>query len=208
MKYELPQLPYGYDALEPYIDAKTMEIHYTKHHQTYVTKLNEALDKHLEIADTPLEELLANLDAVPEDIRTAIRSHGGGHSNHSFFWTIMGPSTPDSSKEPEGTLAEGINTVFSDLTKFKEEFTKAATGVFGSGWAWLVIGEDGKLAITVTGQQDSPIMKHQKPVLGLDVWEHAYYLKYQNKRPDYIEAWWNVVNWKVVEENFKKAVVS
>jgi superoxide dismutase, Fe-Mn family len=198
MKYELPKLPYGYDALEPYIDAKTMEIHYTKHHQTYVTKLNEALDKHPEIADKPLEELLANLDAVPEDIRTAVRNHGGGHSNHSFFWTIMGPKRD---KGPGGKIAAGIEDTFGDFTKFKEEFTKAATGVFGSGWAWLVL-DKGKLAIVSTPNQDSPLMKNQKPVLGLDVWEHAYYLKYQNKRPDYIEAWWNVINWEKVEEYF------
>jgi Fe-Mn family superoxide dismutase len=208
MKYELPKLPYAYDALEPYIDAKTMEIHYTKHHQTYVTKLNEALDKHPEIADKPLEELLGNLDAVPEDIRTAVRNHGGGHSNHSFFWTIMGPTISNSSKEPIGASADSIKSAFGDFPKFKEEFTKAAAGVFGSGWAWLVLDENGKMAITSTGMQDSPIMKNQKLLLGLDVWEHAYYLKYQNKRPDYIDAWWNVVNWQGVEQKFKDAAVS
>jgi Fe-Mn family superoxide dismutase len=202
MKYELPKLPYAYDALEPYIDAKTMEIHYTKHHQTYVNKLNEALDKHPEIADKPLNELLANLDAVPEDIRTAVRNHGGGHVNHSFFWTIMGAQGAGVGKEPEGKIADEIIAAFGDVAKFKEEFAKAATGVFGSGWAWLVIGADGKLAITSTPNQDSPIAKHQKPLLGLDVWEHAYYLKYQNKRPDYIDAWWNVVNWAAVNEKF------
>jgi superoxide dismutase, Fe-Mn family len=205
MKYELPKLPYGYDALEPYIDAKTMEIHYTKHHQTYVTKLNEALDKHPEIADKPLEELLANLDAVPEDIRTAVRNHGGGHLNHSFFWTIMAPQGAGVGKEPEGKIAEGIVATFGDVSKFKEEFVKAATGVFGSGWAWLVIGADGKLAVTSTPNQDSPLIKKQKPLLGLDVWEHAYYLKYQNKRPDYIDAWWSVVNWNMVNEKFEEA---
>jgi Fe-Mn family superoxide dismutase len=208
MKYELPVLPYSYDALEPYIDAMTMEIHYTKHHQTYVTKLNEALDKHLELADKPLEEMLANLDSVPEDIRTAVRNHGGGHSNHSFFWKIMTPQTTEESKQPEETLAQGISDVFGSLDNFKEEFNKAATGIFGSGWAWLVIDEHGKLAVTSTSNQDSPLMKNHKPVLGLDVWEHAYYLKYQNKRPDYIGAWWNIVNWSAAEENFKKAVVS
>jgi Fe-Mn family superoxide dismutase len=202
MKYELPKLPYGYDALEPYIDAKTMEIHYTKHHQTYVTKLNEALDKHPEIAEKPLEELLANLDGVPEDIRTAVRNHGGGHSNHSFFWTIMGPNMPNIGKEPDGKIAGEIAGAFGDVSKFKEEFTKAATGVFGSGWAWLVVGEDGKLVVVSTPNQDSPLIKHQKPLLGLDVWEHAYYLKYQNKRPDYIDAWWNVVNWSEVNKRF------
>jgi len=206
MKYELPKLPYGYDALEPYIDAKTMELHYTKHHQTYVNKLNEALEKHPEIADKPLDELLGNLGAVSEDIRTAVRNHGGGHANHSFFWTIMGPHAADASgtaamtQEPSGDLATGIKTAFGDFAQFKEAFTKAAGGVFGSGWAWLVIGADGKLAITSTPNQDSPIMRGQKPLLGLDVWEHAYYLKYQNKRPDYIEAWWNVVNWSEVNK--------
>jgi Fe-Mn family superoxide dismutase len=202
MKYELPKLPYAYDALEPYIDARTMEIHYTKHHQAYVNKLNEALDKHPEIADKPLNELLVNLDAVPEDIRTAVRNHGGGHANHSFFWTIMGAQGAGVGKEPEGKIADAIVTAFGDVAKFKEEFTKAAAGVFGSGWAWLVIGADGKLAITSTPNQDSPLMRGQKPVLGLDVWEHAYYLKYQNKRPDYIDAWWNVVNWSSVNEKF------
>jgi len=199
MKYELPKLPYGYDALEPYIDAKTMEIHYTKHHQTYVTKLNEALDKHPEIAERPLPELLKALDTVPEDIRTAVRNHGGGHSNHSFFWGIMGPNAGQPA-EPNGAVKDAIVQTFGDFTKFKEAFAKAATGVFGSGWAWLVV-EKGKLVITTTPNQDSPLMKMQKPVLGLDVWEHAYYLKYQNKRPDYIDAWWNVVNWEAVEKN-------
>lgn len=205
MKYELPKLPYAYDALEPYIDARTMEIHYTKHHQTYINKLNEALDKHPEIADRPLDELLADVDAVPEDIRTAVRNHGGGHSNHSFFWTIMGAPGVGVGKEPEGKIADEIVATFGDVAKFKDEFTKAAGGVFGSGWAWLVIDADGKLAITSTPNQDSPLMEHQKPLLGLDVWEHAYYLKYQNKRPDYIDAWWNVVNWSAVNEKFESA---
>jgi len=182
-----------------------MEIHYTKHHQTYVTKLNEALDKHQEIAEKPLAELLANLDAVPEDIRTAVRNHGGGHSNHSFFWTIMGANMPNIGKEPVDGVGDAIRSTFGDFSKFKEEFAKAAAGVFGSGWAWLVVDEDGKLAVTSTPNQDSPLMKHQKPVLGLDVWEHAYYLKYQNKRPDYIDAWWNVVNWDAVSEKFNSA---
>jgi len=201
MKYELPKLPYAYDALEPYIDAKTMEIHYTKHHQTYVNKLNEALDKHLEIADKPLAELLANLDAVPEDIRTAVRNHGGGHWNHSFFWTVMGAQGAGVGKEPAGELATAIAGAFGDFAKFKEEFTKVAVGVFGSGWAWLVVGPDGKLAVTSTPNQDSPLSKHQKPLLALDLWEHAYYLKFLNKRTDYIDAWWNVVNWDQVSKN-------
>lgn len=204
MKYELPKLPYGYDALEPYIDAKTMEIHYTKHHQTYVTKLNEALDKHPEIADKPLAELLGDLNAVPEDIRMAVRNHGGGHSNHSFFWTIMGPGKADGGKEPSGRVAEEIKTAFGDFAQFKEAFAKTAAGVFGSGWAWLVTDKDGKFIITSTPNQDSPLINHHVPVLGLDVWEHAYYLKYQNKRPDYIDAWWNVVDWAAVNEKFEK----
>lgn len=198
MKYELPKLPYGYDALEPYIDAKTMEIHHTKHHQTYVTKLNDALDKHPEIADKPLEELLRNLESVPEDIRTAVRNHGGGHVNHSFFWTIMGPSAGG---EPTGKLGEGIAQTFGSFSKFKEDFTKAATGVFGSGWAWLAQDDGKKLTIITTANQDSPITKGLKPIIGLDVWEHAYYLKYQNKRPDYIEAWWSVANWQEAEKH-------
>ncbi len=199
MKYELPKLPYAYDALEPWIDAKTMEIHYTKHHQAYTNNLNAALDKHPEVADLPLEKILADLTLVPEDIRTAVRNHGGGYWNHDFFWKVMGPS---SAKAPEGKIGAAIETVFGDFAKFKEEFTKAAGGVFGSGWAWLVVDGDGKLAITSTPNQESPLAKKQKPILALDVWEHAYYLKYQNKRPDYIEAWWNVVNWESVEKNF------
>ncbi|HVM76639.1 MAG TPA: superoxide dismutase [Candidatus Paceibacterota bacterium] len=208
MKYELPKLPYAYDALEPYIDAKTMELHHTKHHATYVAKLNEALDKHPEIADKPLEELLTAIDAVPEDIRTAVRNHGGGHMNHSFFWAIMGPNggaaTSGAAAEPGGQIGAAIQEVFGDFGKFKEEFNKAATGVFGSGWAWLVLDSSNKLIITTTPNQDSPLMKHQKPVLGLDVWEHAYYLQYQNKRPDYIAAWWSVVNWEAVDKNIGK----
>jgi len=204
MKYELPKLPYGYDALEPYIDAQTMELHYTKHHQTYITKLNEALEKHPEIADEPLEKLLRTIDEVPEDIRKAIQNHGGGHSNHSFFWTIMGPAGDRIGGEPSDKIGDAIKGTFGDFSKFKEEFTKAAASVFGSGWAWLIKDEHGKLMITTTPNQDSPLMHQQKPILGLDVWEHAYYLKYQNKRPDYIEAWWNVVNWAVIAENFGK----
>jgi Fe-Mn family superoxide dismutase len=185
-----------------------MELHYTKHHQTYVTKLNEVLEKHPEIADKSLDELLGNLDAVPEDIRTAVRNHGGGHANHSFFWTIMGPASTaagSAPQEPSGALASEIKTAFGDFAQFKEAFTKAATGVFGSGWAWLVLDKDGKLVIASTANQDSPLTNQQKPVLGLDVWEHAYYLKYQNKRPDYIDAWWNVVNWAAVEEKYQRA---
>lgn len=200
MKYELPKLPYGYDALEPWIDAKTMEIHYTKHHQTYVNKLNEALAlAPAEIADKPLEALLRTIDEVPENIRTAVRNHGGGHANHSMFWTIMEPAAGVG--EPSGKIAEAIAAAFGEFPKFKEEFNKAAAGVFGSGWAWLVADQNGKLTITTTANQDSPLMRQQKPILGLDVWEHAYYLKYQNKRLDYIDAWWNVINWKQVDRN-------
>lgn len=206
MKYELPKLPYEYDALEPYIDAKTMEIHYTKHHQAYVNNLNAALEKHPEIADRPLKELLRDIEKVPEDIRTAVRNHGGGHANHSFFWTIMGPHAglPTEgavSNEPHGEIGEVIMHTFSDFAKFKDEFAKAAAGVFGSGWAWFIADKNGKFLIRTTPNQDSPLMEGQKPILGLDVWEHAYYLKYQNKRPDYIAAWWNVVDWKAVEKN-------
>jgi Fe-Mn family superoxide dismutase len=198
MTYELPQLPYDYNALEPYIDAKTMEIHHTKHHQTYVTKLNEALAQAPEIADKPLEELLRTINEVPENVRKAIQNHGGGHMNHSFFWTIMGPHTGG---EPRGPVADALNASFGNFTTFKENFSKAAASVFGSGWAWLVRDEHGKLVITTTPNQDSPLMHQQIPILGLDVWEHAYYLSYQNKRPDYIAAWWNVIRWSEVEKH-------
>jgi len=202
MKFELPKLPYPYDALEPYIDARTMEIHHAKHHQTYVTKLNEALAKHPELEGKPLEELLRSLDSIPEDIRTAVRNHGGGHYNHSLFWRTMCPPTLSSSKGgPENALAEAMNKSFGNFAKFREEFTKAAMGVFGSGWAWLLADGNG-VSITTTPNQDSPLTKGQRAILGLDVWEHAYYLKYQNRRPDYIEAWWNVVNWSEAEKNF------
>ncbi len=203
MKYQLPILPYRYEALEPYIDARTMEIHYTKHHQIYVTKLNEALDKHPEIADKPLEELLMKLDAVPEDIRTAVRNHGGGHFNHSLFWRTMAPLIAGGGGEPKDFVSMAIDKTFGDFAKFKDEFTKAAGGVFGSGWAWLVIDTNKKLSIVSTPNQDSPISQGLWPLLGLDVWEHAYYLLYQNRRPDYITAWWSVVNWDEVEKNFE-----
>ena len=198
MKYELPKLPYAYDALEPYIDAKTMEIHHTKHHQTYTNNLNAALEKHPEIADMPLEKLLADLTLVPEDIRTAVRNSGGGYWNHAFFWKVMGPRM---GAEPSGKVGDAIKNTFGNFAKFKEEFTKSASGVFGSGWAWLVVGEDGKLTVASTPNQDNPLARKQKPILGLDVWEHAYYLKYQNRRPEYIDAWWSTVNWGAVEGN-------
>lgn len=195
--YELPPLPYAYDALEPHIDTKTMEIHHGKHHQTYVDKLNAALESWPDGQGKELEELLRNLDSVPENIRTAVRNHGGGHLNHSFFWPLM----KKGGGEPTGEIAEAIKKEFSDFAKFKEAFTNAALGVFGSGWAWLAVG-NGKLEIIKTPNQDSPISQGKIPVLGIDVWEHAYYLKYQNRRPEYVEAWWNIVNWEEVERRY------
>lgn len=185
MPYELPKLPYSYDALEPYIDAKTMEIHHTKHHQGYVDKLNAALEKHPELFEKPLEDLLRNINAVPEDIRQAVINHGGGHANHSFFWKIM---SPEKSEAP------------AEFSALKEEFASAAAGIFGSGWAWIVADEAGQLSVITTPNQNSPLMQGLKPVLGIDVWEHAYYLKYQNRRPEYIEAWWHVINWEEVSK--------
>jgi Fe-Mn family superoxide dismutase len=210
MKFELPKLPYPYDALEPYIDARTMEIHHVKHHQTYVTKLNEALDKHPDIAEAlagkpelkALEELLLNLNSVPEDLRTAVRNHGGGHFNHSLFWRTMGKAGVGGGGEPGGRLMKSIEIAFGDFVKFKEDFSKAAAGIFGSGWAWLTADEKNALSIVTTPNQDSPFANKLRPILCLDVWEHAYYLKYENRRPDYIGAWWNVVNWKEAGSNF------
>jgi len=199
MPFELPKLPYGYDALEPYIDAKTMDIHYNKHHQTYVNNLNAAIEKHPELAGKSVEELVADLNAVPEDIRTAVRNNGGGHLNHSFFWPLMAPKAGG---KPDGELAAAIDKAFGSFDDFKAEFAKAATGRFGSGWAWLALDKGGKLVITSTPNQDNPISEGLKPVLGLDVWEHAYYLNYQNRRPDYISAWWNVVNWAQAASNY------
>ena len=194
--FELPDLPYGYEALEPYIDAKTMEIHHGKHHGTYVKKLNNAVDG-TEFADKDIEDILKNINDVPEDIRQAVMNNGGGHHNHSLFWPSM---VSDGGGEPDGELAGQINSTFGGFDDFKEKFSSAATGRFGSGWAWLSIGSSGKMEIHSTANQDSPLMEGKKPLLGLDVWEHAYYLKYQNKRPEYIEAFWNVVNWQKVSE--------
>ena len=194
MSFTLPPLPYDYNALEPHIDEQTMRIHHDKHHDTYVKNLNAALEGHADLARKSIEDLLAHLDSVPENIRTAVRNNGGGHANHTLFWEVMRPGGP---REPAGALAEAINATFGGLAQFKEQFAKAATTRFGSGWAWLVSGK-GKLAIESTPNQDSPLMEGKAPLLGLDVWEHAYYLKYQNKRPDYIAAWWNVVNWDEV----------
>ncbi|HCX45170.1 TPA: superoxide dismutase [Patescibacteria group bacterium] len=199
--YELPKLTYSYDSLEPHIDAQTMEIHYTKHHQGYINKLNTALESHSELQDKPLEDLLWTLDSVPEEIRKAVRNNGGGHLNHSLFWKIM---SPDGGGEPQGELAEAINKDLGGFNQFKEDFANTATTVFGSGWAWLVKDGSGKLLVKSTSNQDSPVMEGLTPLLGLDVWEHAYYLKYQNKRPDYVGAFWNVVNWEEVSNNFGK----
>ena len=201
MAHELPKLPYAYDALEPHIDAQTMEIHHTKHHQGYVTKLNAALEKAPDLQKTSLEELLRGIATVPEAIRTAVRNNGGGHANHTLFWQVMAPK---GGGEPSGKLGDAISKTFGGFAAFQEQFTAAATTRFGSGWAWLVL-LNGKLAIESTANQDSPIMEGKTPVLGLDVWEHAYYLKYQNRRPDYLTAWWNVVNWDKVAERFGAA---
>lgn len=199
MAHTLPPLPYDYGALEPHIDARTMEIHHTKHHQGYVTNLNTALEKAPNLQNKSLEDLLGNLDAVPESVRTAVRNNGGGHWNHSMFWQIMGPAA---GAEPTGKLAEAMKSAFGGFAQFKEKFAAAATGRFGSGWAWL-LAEGGKLSIENTPNQDNPVMQGKSPILGLDVWEHAYYLKYQNRRADYIGAWWNVVNWQEVEKRMK-----
>ena len=198
MPHTLPALPYDFGALEPHIDAQTMQIHHGKHHQAYVNNLNAALDKHPELHKKTLEELLASINTVPEDIRTAVRNNAGGHHNHSLFWTIMAPKAGG---EPSGTVADAIKKTFGDFAKFKEAVGTAATTRFGSGWAWLAAA-NGKLEVFSTANQDSPLMDGKKPILGLDVWEHAYYLKYQNRRPDYIGAWWNVVNWPEVQKRF------
>ncbi|OAB45807.1 superoxide dismutase [Paenibacillus antarcticus] len=202
MTFQLPALPYSNDALEPHIDALTMEIHHDRHHNTYVTNLNAALEKAPELQNKSIEELLTGLGSVPEEIRTAVRNNGGGHANHSLFWEIIGPNAGGN---PTGELAEAIDSELGGLDKFKEEFAKAATTRFGSGWAWLVVGKDGKLAVTSTPNQDNPLSEGLTPILGLDVWEHAYYLKFQNKRPDYIAAFWNVVNWDAVAARYVAA---
>ena len=201
MAYELPQLPYAYDALEPHIDKETMNIHHTKHHNAYVTNLNNALAGHDDLLSKSIEELIANLDAVPESARTAVRNNGGGHANHSLFWELL---SADGGGNPSGALAEAIDAKFGSFDTFKEEFAKAATTRFGSGWAWLSL-KNGELELTSTPNQDSPIMEGNTPLLGLDVWEHAYYLNYQNRRPDYIAAFWNVVNWAEVSKRYESA---
>ena len=202
MAFTLPTLPYAYDALEPHIDARTMEIHHTKHHQAYLDKLNAALEGKDDLANRSIEAILADLEAVPEDIRTTVQNNGGGYANHNLFWTIMGP---DRGGEPVGDVAKAIAEEWGDFETFKEKFAEAATTRFGSGWAWLVVPDDGEVDIVSSANQDSPISDGDVPILGLDVWEHAYYLKYQNKRPDYISAWWNVVNWEEVDRRYQEA---
>lgn len=199
--YTLPQLPYAYNALEPHIDAHTMELHHSKHQQHYIDELNAALKNHPQLQEKPLEELLKHLDQVPESIRNTVRNNGGGHFNHSFFWLVM---APQAGGEPTGKLREHINRDFGSFNKFKELFANVAKSRFGSGWAWLSIDKDGKLVVHSTANQDTPLAEGLTPLLGLDVWEHAYYLKYNNRRSDYIDAWWNVVNWKQVEDNYEK----
>ena len=199
MAFTLPSLPYDFTALEPHIDAKTMEIHHGKHHQTYVNNLNAAIEKAPELAKKSLEDLMRSVNTLPEAVRTPIRNNGGGHWNHSMFWEIMAPKAGG---EPGGALGAAIRSAFGDFAKFREQFSAAGVGRFGSGWAWL-INSSGKLSIASTPNQDNPLMEGQKAIMGLDVWEHAYYLKYQNRRPDYINAWWNVVNWKEVEKRFQ-----
>jgi Fe-Mn family superoxide dismutase len=201
MPFTLPPLPYASDALEPHIDKMTMEIHHGKHHNTYVTNLNKALESAPDLQNRSIEELLANnCAAVPENIRTAVRNNGGGHANHDMFWKIMGPNAGG---QPSGEIGNAINGTFGGFDNFKEKFAAAATGRFGSGWAWVVRDAGGKLDITSTANQDSPLMEGKFPVMGLDVWEHAYYLKYQNRRPDYITAWWNAVNWQEVNRRLR-----
>lgn len=202
MKHGLPDLPYGYDALEPYIDARTMEIHHTKHHAAYVSNLNAALESHPQLSGRPLEDILRNLENVPESVQTAFRNHGGGHINHSLFWNIMGP---DCGGEPKSELSKAVNESFGDFATFKAQFEKAATTRFGSGWAWLCRNAEGGLIVTSTPNQDSPFMEGLTPILCLDVWEHAYYLKYQNRRAEYVSNWWNVVNWAEVERLYESA---
>ncbi|GGE46914.1 superoxide dismutase [Mn] [Pullulanibacillus camelliae] len=201
MAYELPELPYDYNALEPHIDEQTMRIHHDKHHGTYVSKVNAALEGHDDLASKSIEDLMSNLDAVPESIRTAVRNNGGGHVNHTLFWQLL---SPNGGGAPTGAVADAINAKFGSFEAFKNEFSDAAAGRFGSGWAWLVVN-NGELEITSTPNQDTPLSEGKTPVLGLDVWEHAYYLKYQNRRPEYIDAFFNVINWDEVNKRFAAA---
>lgn len=201
--HELPQLPYDYDALEPHIDAQTMEIHHSKHHAAYVANLNKALDGHKDLQSQTVQDLLRNIDSVPESIRTAVRNHGGGHANHSLFWGIM--RGDGGGGEPTGDLADAINRDFGSFAGFKDKLTAAAGAQFGSGWGWLAVS-NGSLEVFSSANQDSPYMQSKTPILGVDVWEHAYYLRYQNRRPDYLSAWWNLVNWDAVAENLRTAL--
>lgn len=200
MNLMLPPLPYSYDALEPYIDRQTMEIHHVKHHQAYINNLSTALEKHSELQSFSLENLLIDLSKVPEDIRVTVRNNGGGHYNHSLFWQLM---KKNGGGEPRGLVAEAIKKTFGTFTQFQELFNATAKSVFGSGWAWLSVDAHGKLVVTSLPNQDSPLSYSQMPIMGLDVWEHAYYLKYQNRRPDYIAAWWHVIDWDRIEENYR-----
>jgi superoxide dismutase, Fe-Mn family len=202
MAYKLPDLPYDYDALEPHIDERTMKIHHTKHHQGYTNKVNAALEGH-EFADLPIEEVLQRINEVPEDKRQAVINNGGGYANHKLFWEIL---SPNGGGQPSGKLVEDINKVFGSFDSFKEKFSSASAGQFGSGWGWLCVDGNGGLKVVSTPNQDSPYMNGLTPILGLDVWEHAYYLNYQNRRPDYIQAFWNVVNWDKVAENYENAL--
>ena len=201
MAYTLPPLPYAFDALEPTIDAKTMEIHHDKHHQAYITNLNKAIEL-THLGEQSVESLISDMSKVPEDIRTVVRNNGGGHANHSLFWQLL---SPNGGGEPAGAVADAINKSFGSFDAFKAQFATAGMGRFGSGWAWLVANPDGSVAIVSTPNQDTPVMDGGKPVFGVDVWEHAYYLKYQNRRPDYVTAWWNIVNWPKVAELYTKA---
>ena len=207
MAHELPELPYAHDALEPHIDAKTMEIHHGKHHNTYVTKLNAALENHSDLAAKPVNELIRRIKDLPADIQTPVRNNGGGHANHTLFWQVM---SPNGGGEPSGDLADAIKSAFGSFDAFKEQFTNAALGRFGSGWAWLIVDAKGQLQVTHTPNQDTPLMEDLvetpgTPILGLDVWEHAYYLSYQNRRPDYVSAFWNIVNWDEVAKRYAAA---
>ncbi len=201
-EFTLPPLPYDYSALEPHIDAQTMQIHHGKHHQAYITNLNNALKDHADLQGKTVEQLITNLDSVPESIRTVVRNNGGGHYNHSLFWQVMGP---DAGGEPTGPVADAINAELGGYAAFKEAFTKAGLTRFGSGWAWLAVGKDGKLAVSSSPNQDSPLMEGATPILGNDVWEHAYYLNYQNRRPDYLAAWFNLINWAEVNRRYQAA---
>lgn len=201
MPFQLPPLPYSFEALEPHIDARTMEIHHDKHHGTYVTNLNAAIAKHSDLEGKPVDELLRHINTIPEDIRTAVRNNGGGHMNHTMFWAVM---APNAGGQPSGALADAIKASFGDFAAFQQQFQTAGLGRFGSGWAWL-IADGGRLQIESTANQDNPIMEGKQAILGVDVWEHAYYLKYQNRRADYLTAWWNVVNWTEVTRRFEAA---